>query len=314
MQRRKWMPVLNQALFALVLSCAFLGVLLYSSRAAAQEEAKETQAVQSSAYAGSEACATCHDDKTKQILSTPHGKEGFAMRSDKGCETCHGPGQAHIDGGGDKSKIRSFASLKGDEASMVCLQCHENGNRANWKSSVHQQRNLACTTCHSIHSAKSEVALLKTSDVTETCSNCHAELKAQIQRTSHHPIREGLMTCASCHNPHGTLTPKLVKANSVNELCYTCHTEKRGPFLWEHPPVRENCLNCHAPHGSNHEKLLVQNRPWLCQSCHLDTRHPGTLYDGSNLLTSNREFARSCSNCHLAIHGSNHPSGEFFLR
>ncbi|MCI0612703.1 cytochrome C, partial [bacterium] len=143
---------------------------------------------------------------------------------------------------------------------------------------------------------------------------CHLEVKAQIQRTSHHPIREGLMSCTDCHNPHGTLTPKMIMANSVNEQCYKCHTEKRGPFLWDHPPVRENCLNCHMPHGSNHEKLLAQNRPWICQNCHLDTRHPGTLYDATNQLSSNRELARSCSNCHSAIHGSNHPSGRVFTR
>ena len=72
----------------------------------------------------------------------------------------------------------------------------------------------------------------------------------------------------------------MIKADWVNELCLQCHTEKRGPFLWEHAPVRENCLNCHNPHGSNHDKLLVAKQPYLCQRCHMNTRHPGTFYDG----------------------------------
>ena len=46
--------------------------------------------------------------------------------------------------------------------------------------------------------------------------------------------------------------------------------------------MRENCLNCHNPHGSNHDKLLVSQQPWLCQRCHLNTRHPGTLYSNIN--------------------------------
>jgi DmsE family decaheme c-type cytochrome len=235
------------------------------------------------------------------------------MHSTNACETCHGPGQAHAESG-DPALIKNPAKLKPEEATAICLDCHEKGEQVQWKGSTHQQHDLACVTCHTVHSSKSEQWLLKTENEEQTCGGCHLDIKAQIQRTSHHPIREGLMSCSSCHNPHGTLTPKMIRANSVNEQCYQCHTEKRGPFLWEHPPVRENCLNCHQPHGSNHEKLLAQNRPWLCQQCHLDTRHPGTLYDSTNQVTSNRELARSCSNCHMAIHGSNHPSGAVFTR
>ena len=93
-------------------------------------------------------------------------------------------------------------------------------------------------------------------------------------KNSHHPIREGKITCADCHNPHGTQTAKMIRGASVNEQCYTCHTEKRGPFLWEHAPVRESCLNCHTPHGSNHLKLQKTSVPYLCQQCHSNTRHP----------------------------------------
>ena len=90
----------------------------------------------------------------------------------------------------------------------------------------------------------------------------------------------------------------MISADWVNEKCLECHTEKRGPFLWEHAPVRENCLNCHDPHGSNHDKMLVAKQPYLCQRCHLNTRHPGTLYDGQNTvgggLLSNRAVEHAC--------------------
>ncbi len=266
------------------------------------------------AYAGADQCATCHEDKATGLTSTTHGQKGFTMRSEKGCETCHGPGTAHIEKEGDKSLIRRPDKLSPAESTAVCLQCHENGGRMYWKGGVHQSRNLSCTDCHSIHSAKSESRLLKTESVTDTCARCHGSIKAMLMRTSHHPIREGLISCVDCHNPHGTQTPKMISADSVNEKCYQCHTEKRGPFLWEHPPVRENCLNCHNPHGSNHDKLLVVHRPFLCQRCHADTRHPGSLYDQSNVDFNTRAFNRSCSNCHMNIHGSMHPSGKFFLR
>jgi DmsE family decaheme c-type cytochrome len=118
------------------------------------------------------------------------------------------------------------------------------------------------------------------------------------------------------------VTERLLSANSVNEKCYECHAEKRGPFLWEHPPATENCLTCHTPHGSSHDKLLIAKRPYLCQTCHSNSRHPGTLYSrtpaqaGQSVYTalSSRIFYRGCSNCHSQIHGSNHPSGKSLAR
>lgn len=294
----------------LITLCLAVAVFL-ATIPAASSRAQEPQAA---AYAGGSQCAQCHEDIATGLQSTVHGHKGFDMRSDKGCETCHGPGAAHIEEGGDITKIKSFKTLEAEEASAVCLECHESGRRTFWAGSTHESRDLACIQCHTIHAGESDRWQLKTATVEETCYGCHAQIKAQVQRTSHHPIREGLLSCNSCHNPHGTMTEKLIEANSMNEKCYECHTEKRGPFLWEHPPVRESCLNCHQPHGSNHPKLTTIKRPYLCQQCHLDTRHPGSLYDAQNLLTNTREFNRACSNCHLNIHGSNHPSGAFFLR
>jgi DmsE family decaheme c-type cytochrome len=149
-------------------------------------------------------------------------------------------------------------------------------------------------------------------------------------RTSHHPVREGKMACASCHNPHEGTRPKMVKADSVNELCYTCHTEKRGPFLFEHAPVREDCVTCHEPHGSNQGRMLAQKAPNLCWNCHLTGS--GHFGSGDNFSTekgvpvappgapsgfptvNSRFIERSCRTCHVKIHGSNHPSGAYFVR
>ncbi len=77
---------------------------------------------------------------------------------------------------------------------------------------------------------------------------------------------EGRITCSDCHNPHGSMGPSQIKADSVNQLCYKCHAEKRGPYMFEHPPVDENCTACHKPHGSVHEWLLVEKVPNLCQN------------------------------------------------
>ena len=167
-----------------------------------------------------------------------------------------------------------------------------------------------------MHSPKSATAQLKTASVTETCATCHKTQVAKQQRFGHMPLREGKMDCASCHNPHGSTGVKLLKAgNWVNETCVSCHTEKRGPFLWDHAPVREACNTCHDPHGSNNDRMLVAKLPMLCQRCHIGTRHPSTIYDGAQLTArSNRLIGRGCVNCHAQIHGSNSPAGHAFLR
>ena len=283
--------------------------------------APQAGAASAATYVGSETCATCHDKEAAKLAETSHGRAGFAAKSPHGCETCHGPGSLHVDDPDIKANQPTLAGKSAQELSAICTTCHTSGAQQYWAGSRHETRGLACTDCHSVHNFKSDNAQLKAVSAMDQCFNCHKDVRAETFKNSHHPIREGKISCADCHNPHGTVTAKLIKASSVNEQCYTCHTEKRGPFLWEHPPVRENCLNCHTPHGSNHIKLQRTTVPFICQQCHSNTRHPGTLYDGlraptlenegPNPLASNRLFNRACLDCHAAIHGSNHPSSPY---
>jgi DmsE family decaheme c-type cytochrome len=110
----------------------------------------------------------------------------------------------------------------------------------------------------------------------------------------------------------------MLREFTVNETCYTCHMEKRGPLLWEHQPVRENCLTCHTPHGSTQARLLVQRPPYLCQDCHANSGHQAQPMAGQNLpgqIAANfRLMAQGCVNCHSQIHGSNSPNGTFLTR
>jgi len=258
------------------------------------------------------ACANCHE---KSVASLEHTKH---KNVPKNCAQCHGGDlTAHAESA-DPTLVTTPKEMTPKQANATCLSCHENGQRSHWFGSVHDRKNVKCSDCHSVHDFKSTKGQLKVARSTDMCVTCHPAVRAQGLRASHHPVREGKMECGSCHNPHGSPTPKLIRASSVNELCYSCHTEKRGPFLWEHAPVRENCMSCHNAHGSNHDKLLVAKQPYLCQRCHLNTRHPGTLYDLRNTVgganTSNRSVEHGCRNCHQNIHGSNHPSGPYLGR
>lgn len=264
-------------------------------------------------------CLTCHASQAAEFAKTLMGRIGKNRPGMFECQSCHGPGSEHVRLGGGRGVggIMGFGDNDPrsiEERNGLCLGCHEKGNRTAWKGSTHEERGLACTNCHTVMKNVSAKRNLKTVAEMETCFQCHKLQRAQMQYSSHMPVREGKITCTNCHNPHGSVygTEAMIDAPSINENCYKCHAEKRGPMLWEHAPVRENCLNCHQPHGSNHEYLLKVQRPRLCAECHAFA-HGGQGSQGATASTA-YTVGHSCNNCHSQIHGSNHPSGAFLQR
>jgi DmsE family decaheme c-type cytochrome len=282
-------------------------------------QAKTAAVSPATGYVGEETCLMCHEDRKKGYHGSPHARAANprSPAAKQGCESCHGPGQAHVDAGGDKTKIKNPKTMAARDVSETCMTCHNRSSHTDFAGGKHDSRNLSCVTCHSVHAPKSEKVLLKTETITETCVQCHRTQVNKIHKSSHMPLKEGKLECTTCHNPHGSQNVKMLReGNSIVEACTSCHAEKRGPFLWEHAPVRESCTTCHDAHGSNNERMLVAKLPMLCQRCHVASRHPATIYDATQVTNqSNRIMGRACVNCHSQIHGSNHPtSGKVFVR
>jgi DmsE family decaheme c-type cytochrome len=284
-------------------------------------------------------CTKCHDEsETAPILSlyqTKHGVRGDARTPT--CQSCHGSSENHLKGdtNGKGRPAPDYVFKKGvyeksddKERAGQCLACHKDAKRNNWNGAAHQNSGVACNDCHVVHRPKDKLLDKKTQ--MEVCFACHKEQRADIHKISSHPIEAGKVTCSDCHNPHGSTGPKLMKKATVNETCFTCHAEKRGPFLWEHQPVNEDCTNCHTSHGSNISPLLKSRTPFLCQECHDGPHNSKTAYgpgaagiqNGGLVDTSNTAVAapnsnssgRACMNCHVMVHGSNHPAGAFLHR
>jgi DmsE family decaheme c-type cytochrome len=276
---------------------------------------------------GADTCLACHDwdPKVMSIFETAHGayNDPRSPMANLQCEACHGPGGAHtarVRRGETQPPMPAFAKdspMPRHEASQVCMGCHSaiGSTHAEWAGSTHQRNDVACVDCHKVHSVHDPVR--ERADQAQVCYQCHTDVRAQAARPFAHPVREGLVACSDCHQPHGSMTDAMLVRPTLNETCYSCHAEKRGPVLWEHPPVAESCANCHVPHGSMHPGMLSRRAPLLCQSCHSRAGHPSIAQTGEGLpggVPSSMLLAGSCLNCHAQVHGSNHPSGANLSR
>lgn len=277
---------------------------------------------------GADTCIGCHGDwdpPLMGIFNTAHGNPHDA-RSPFGerqlqCEACHGPGASHtgrVPRGEPRPPIFNFGSdawTPVPKQNAMCLGCHEGHIGEHWAGSAHDAAAVACADCHTLHTASDPIRNSRSQ--AQACYACHANIQSDFMKPSAHPVRQGKLACTDCHKPHGSNADRLLVRATLNETCFSCHAEKRGPLVWEHAPVAEDCSLCHDPHGAIHPSMLTRRAPLLCQSCHTPSGHPSVPYNASNLAGGSPSpfvLAGSCLNCHTQVHGSNHPSGKALMR
>ncbi|MEH6584063.1 MAG: DmsE family decaheme c-type cytochrome [Halioglobus sp.] len=265
-------------------------------------------------------CLDCHtaasDVAVHAVFNTAHG--ALAGGGEASCISCHGDSKDHSNEPTEQAPTTSFGPhwpASSEARSNSCLTCHEKAGQMLWVGSEHQQQDLSCDSCHDIHQ-QLDPALEETASLNQ-CLSCHPRTRAEAKLPSHHPILEGKTSCTDCHNPHGSMSEAGLHELSINDNCYSCHQEKRGPFLWEHPPAAEDCTLCHRPHGSANPRLLTARGPAMCQQCHAVAFHPSLPYGAEGLPGSapnQNLLGKNCLNCHNQVHGSNHPSGGRLAR
>jgi DmsE family decaheme c-type cytochrome len=266
-------------------------------------------------FAGSDKCQLCHEDIYNAFGKTPHhviDSDTKRGRENKACESCHGPALKHTESA-DAADIRNPSKLAAAAADKTCLACHLNQPTHSGRlQSSHAKNQVSCVGCHKVHADNGkQLVARKPAAINQQCSACHTNVWVQFQRPDHHKLPEGAMSCVVCHNPHGSVKTAMAKISGANEPgCLKCHGDKRGPFTFEHGPVRfEGCATCHEPHGSSNPRMLArQEVRVVCLECHanLPTANKsntiGVVPPAFHDLRSPR--FQNCTICHQKIHGS----------
>jgi predicted CXXCH cytochrome family protein len=193
--RRK---AIQPALVALLLGCCLI-VTAQAQEPPSHATPQTSAALPSSntgQYAETDVCKTCHQEVwDKHFANTPHA--ALLKGDEHGCQGCHGPAQAHVDGGGDVTKIIRFENLNPAQTAAICTKCHQSSlETQNFSKSEHLASGVSCTNCHSPHGSK-DVNFLLVKSQTELCYGCHATQKAEFARPYRHRVDVGSSSAAT---------------------------------------------------------------------------------------------------------------------
>jgi predicted CXXCH cytochrome family protein len=171
-------------------------------------------------FVGSSDCTQCHEGITGGFHDATHAKLMATDEKGKniGCESCHGPGSVHSKKGGAAGTI--INPTKNPE---TCYQCHLDKRGEFALPHAHPMGKVSCSDCHDPHKGDAVVGGgTKLASANETCLKCHDAQRGPFV-FEHEALRE---SCTTCHNPHGTVNDKMLKARNQT-LCLQCHYQQQ---------------------------------------------------------------------------------------
>jgi DmsE family decaheme c-type cytochrome len=242
-------------------------------------------------------CLACHEEKAKSLSQSPHAissEETMKSSIPIGCVSCHSGWEKHLEDPSSET-IAKFSSQPHSEQAQICGKCHNNPHQAGMVTAdPHFKAGLSCNSCHEIHARD---GLSKET----SCLNCHEETRNEFKRRSAHPLESGNINCVDCHQLSALRDPAL--SRGIDWTCQNCHSDKAGPYLYEHPVAYSHlvngggCVECHEPHGSQNNRLLKRQGNSLCLQCHETPPGHRTAHSGWGMKAD-------CVYCHSDIHGS----------
>lgn len=262
-------------------------------------------------------CNACHTPHPKK------GRGTLKARPEELCLQCHGPSGKPEERA--KSNIFSLLIKRSNHPVIETSKYHMKNEELPEKdpSMPRHVSCLDCHNVHMTRPG-ARLAWIKGTDIagikrrtakkeSEVCYNCHSDsmnlpssssnIRFQFDpaNASYHPVERvskgrsqslfrdisqgSFITCASCHEPHGSDYPPLLRTNYnmtdgaestyAYELCYTCHNRDsilsnqsfKGSTIRDYGHKehivyqRTSCFTCHASHGSNVNPNLIEFNP-----------------------------------------------------
>ena len=213
-------------------------------------------AAQATGFVGDETCSTCHEPEGKGLHATLHGKAQNtrtpAAKTGQSCETCHGPGQAHVDTG-DKAKIKRFNAMSARDVNATCLTCHSKGSHAQWNGGMHDARNVSCASCHSVHNAKSNGRQLKTGRRSD--AKPATRRNDEGQEVGEQPVggQDGLQQCIAARLDMCACS----RWEHPHETCASC-TPRSAGVVHDHAAAAR-AVQCHDQHARKRPDLVARS-------------------------------------------------------
>lgn len=261
----------------------------------------------------SKGCIGCHSTGVKSIVQDANGEwradlwpaalyqpddptywdfdhDGNKDLTNVGCESCHGPGSAHVLGGGDPSKIVNPEDLDTAEANEVCGQCHLRPKSVpsglfGFPFNETEQRQWIPGRGEDLNDFGTDQGGYWPDGIH---SKQHHQQWLDFNRSAHpnNPFEQ--LRCWDCHEPH---------ENTTNEHQIVVSREDDGVVMATSNDNDTLCLSCHATHGDfkNITKEMVadydENVGAIGATIAAHSHHP---YAPDRTLGLSR-----CSKCHM---------------
>jgi len=239
-------------------------------------------------------CAGCHTVGAELRPREGGGWEASFAEIGIGCESCHGPGSAHVADPEAPGRIVDPSALSQQQQVDICGACHTRGLslpefhgvpvRTRWPQGYRPGDRLADHYRSLPREARSTKAFWA-----DGSARSHHQQADDFQLDVHRS-RAG-MVCTDCHDPHDRRHPGETRLPARdNSLCLACHLERREDLEahTHHPAdsLGSLCIECHMPRVVDHaEKLqlrghtrrppdpagaMVLGTPDACTRCHED--------------------------------------------
>ena len=146
-------------------------------------------------FVGNAMCVRCHQDLHDAFSAAPHGSGNAAEIVEDGCQSCHGPGRAHVQAPNDADRKPGIERMSFEDQNALCTKCHE-GMPA--FDRTHESVRVSCSSCHVLHERSADLGVMRWQPKCLSCHNGQGSFD-ELHEYDMAAMSTGDISCRSCH-------------------------------------------------------------------------------------------------------------------